>query len=187
MVKLAQAVPKLTIVVDHVGGPLGIGPFRGKQAEVYPEWKQRMMELAALPNVRVKLGGLTMFVNGFDFHKNPKPPGSEELAKTWAPYIETCIEAFGATRCMFEATSRSTRASCSCMALVERLEASLRPVQVRRRKGRPVRRHGDAPLRPRSSSRSALCRRPAGKIAGAPPSTCSTGTDRPDRRVPILS
>ena len=113
VVKLAKAVPELTIVVDHVGGPLGIGPFRGKQAEVYPEWKQRMMELAELPNVRVKLVGLTMFVNGFDFHKKPKPPGSEELAKTWAPYIEPCIEAFGVDRCMFESNFPVDKGQCS--------------------------------------------------------------------------
>ncbi len=102
VIALAAAVPELTVVVDHVGGPLGIGPFAGKQAEVFPEWKRRMQELAALPNVVVKVGGLTMYVSGFDFHRRPRPPGSEELAKTWRPYVETCIEAFGASRCMFE-------------------------------------------------------------------------------------
>ncbi|MFN4014844.1 MAG: amidohydrolase family protein [Reyranella sp.] len=110
---LARAVPELTIVVDHVGGPLGIGPFRGRQDEVYPDWKRRMMELAALPNVRVKLGGLAMFVNGFDFHKKPKPPGSEELAKSWAPYIQPCIEAFGVDRCMFESNFPVDKGQCS--------------------------------------------------------------------------
>ena len=110
---LARSVPELTIVVDHVGGPLGIGPFRGRQAEVFPEWKQRILDLAALPNVRVKLGGLTMFVNGFDFHKLARPPGSEELAKTWRPYIETCIEAFGVERCMFESNFPVDKGQCS--------------------------------------------------------------------------
>lgn len=110
VIALARAVPELTVVVDHVGGPLGIGPFAGKQAEVFPEWKRRMQELAALPNVVVKVGGLTMYVSGFDFHRRPRPPGSEELAKTWRPYVETCIEAFGPNRCMFESSSRSTRA-----------------------------------------------------------------------------
>ena len=28
--------------------------------------------------------------------------GSEELAAMWKPYIDTCIEAFGASRAMFE-------------------------------------------------------------------------------------
>lgn len=117
VVALARAVPELTVVVDHVGGPLGIGPFAGRQDEVFPEWKQRMLELAALPNVVVKLGGLTMYVGGFDFHRRPKPPGSEELAKTWRRYIETCIEAFGVDRCMFESNFPVDKGMCSYAVL----------------------------------------------------------------------
>jgi L-fuconolactonase len=117
VIVLARAVPELTIVVDHVGGPLGIGPFAGRQAEVFPEWKQRMLALAALPNVTVKLGGLTMYVSGFDFHRRAKPPGSEELAQTWRPYIETCMEAFGANRCMFESNFPVDKGMCSYLVL----------------------------------------------------------------------
>jgi L-fuconolactonase len=113
VIALAKAVPELTVVVDHVGGPLGIGPFAGKHAEVFPEWKKLILELAALPNTVVKLGGLTMYVTGFDFHRRPKPPGSEELAKTWKPYIETCIEAWGADRCMFESNFPVDKGMCS--------------------------------------------------------------------------
>jgi predicted TIM-barrel fold metal-dependent hydrolase len=113
VIALARAVPELTVVVDHVGGPLGIGPFAGKQAEVFPEWKKLIVTLASLPNVVVKLGGLTMYVTGFDFHRRPKPPGSEELARTWKPYIETCIEAFGADRCMFESNFPVDKGMCS--------------------------------------------------------------------------
>ena len=116
-IALARAVPELTIVVDHVGGPLGIGPFAGRQAEVFPEWKQRMQALAALPNVIVKLGGLTMYVSGFDFHRRPRPPGSEELARTWRPYIETCLESFGASRCMFESNFPVDKGMCSYTVL----------------------------------------------------------------------
>ena len=39
---------------------------------------------------------------GNGFHEQPRPPSSEELAAVSKPYIETCIEAFGAARCMFE-------------------------------------------------------------------------------------
>ena len=117
VIKLARAVPELTIVVDHVGGPLGIGPFEGRQAEVFPEWKKLILELAALPNTVVKLGGLTMYVTGFHFHRRPKPPGSEELAKMWKPYIETCIEAWGAERCMFESNFPVDKGMCSYAVL----------------------------------------------------------------------
>jgi L-fuconolactonase len=55
-----------------------------------------------MPNVHVKLGGLGMRINGFDFEKGQAPPSSEHLAQTWKPWMETCIEAFGANRCMFE-------------------------------------------------------------------------------------
>ncbi|CAN5899276.1 amidohydrolase family protein [soil metagenome] len=113
VIALARAVPELTVVVDHVGGPLGIGPFAGRQAEIFPEWKQRILELAALPNTVAKLGGLTMYVTGFDFHRHPKPPGSQALAKAWQPYIETCIEAFGADRCMFESNFPVDKGMCS--------------------------------------------------------------------------
>jgi predicted TIM-barrel fold metal-dependent hydrolase len=54
-----------------------------------------------------------MYVSGFDFHRRPKPPGSDELAKTWRPYIETCIEAFGAERCMFESNFPVDKGMCS--------------------------------------------------------------------------
>jgi predicted TIM-barrel fold metal-dependent hydrolase len=117
LIALARAVPELTIVVDHVGGPLGIGPFAGKQADVFPIWKAQMLALASLPNVTVKVGGLTMYVSGFDFHRWPKPPSSEELAKTWKPYVETCIEAFGPTRCMFESNFPVDKGMCSYQVL----------------------------------------------------------------------
>jgi predicted TIM-barrel fold metal-dependent hydrolase len=110
---LARAVPELTVVVDHVGGPVGVGPFLGKRDEVFPVWKKQMQALAALPNVVVKVGGLTMQVSGFEFHRQPRPPGSEDLAAAWRPYVETCIEAFGATRCMFESNFPVDKGMCS--------------------------------------------------------------------------
>ena len=43
-----------------------------------------------------------MRYGGFGFHEQPEPPSSEVLANVWRPYIETCVEAFGASRAMFE-------------------------------------------------------------------------------------
>jgi predicted TIM-barrel fold metal-dependent hydrolase len=99
---LAGAFPDTRIVLDHVGGPLGIGPYAGHRGEVYDAWAASIRELARRPNVSLKLGGLGMHINGFGFHESPQPPSSEALAAAWKPYIETCIEAFGADRCMFE-------------------------------------------------------------------------------------
>ena len=113
VLELARAVPELTLVVDHVGGPLGVGPFAGRQAEVFPAWRRDMLALAALPNVQVKLGGLAMQVSGFEYHRQPLPPASAVLAEAWRPYIETCIEAFGVARCMFESNFPVDKGMCS--------------------------------------------------------------------------
>jgi predicted TIM-barrel fold metal-dependent hydrolase len=99
---LARAFPGTKIVLDHCGGPLGIGRFAGKRDEVFPVWRAAIRELATCPNVHVKLGGLGMRINGYGFHDQPAPPSSQQLADAWRPYIETCIEAFGAARGMFE-------------------------------------------------------------------------------------
>ena len=99
---LARAFPEQPIVLNHAGGPLGVGPFRGQREAIFPQWRKDMQALARCGNVQVKLGGLGMRVIGYDLHKRPWPPGSEELARLWRPYIETCIDAFTPRRCMFE-------------------------------------------------------------------------------------
>jgi predicted TIM-barrel fold metal-dependent hydrolase len=99
---LAQAFPGTMICLNHVGGPLAIGSYEGKRAEVFADWSKAIRTLAACPNVVVKLGGMAMRINGWDFHTKVDPPASEDLAAAWKPYVETCIEAFGASRCMFE-------------------------------------------------------------------------------------
>ncbi len=99
---LARAFPDTAIVLNHVGGPLGIGRFEGQHKAIFPGWAASIKTLAACPNVMVKLGGLGMRINGFGFEHNALPPSSDTLAAAWKPYIDTCIEAFGASRCMFE-------------------------------------------------------------------------------------
>jgi L-fuconolactonase len=99
---LARAFPDSRIVLNHVGGPIGIGEYAGKHKEVFPGWAASIKALAACPNAYVKLGGLGMRMGGFGFHDKPEPPSSETLAATWRPYVETCIEAFQPSRCMFE-------------------------------------------------------------------------------------
>ena len=102
LIETAKAFPDTTFVVDHCGGIVRIGAYQDRRDEVFERWSASMRELALLPNVHVKLGGLGMRINGFDFDKAETPPSSQLLARTWKPWIETCIEAFGADRCMFE-------------------------------------------------------------------------------------
>jgi predicted TIM-barrel fold metal-dependent hydrolase len=99
---LAAAMPGLTIVVDHVGGPIGVGRYADQREETMRTWRAAMARLARFPNVHVKLGGLGMRLAGLALDKLPAPAGSEELAAAWKPYIGYCIETFGAARCMFE-------------------------------------------------------------------------------------
>jgi predicted TIM-barrel fold metal-dependent hydrolase len=99
------------IVLNHFGGPLGVGPY--KRNEVFPGWRADIKALSACPNVYVKLGGLAMIVNAFDFHLAPLPPSSGEMATAWRPYVEACIENFGANRCMFESNFPVDKGACS--------------------------------------------------------------------------
>jgi L-fuconolactonase len=99
---LARAFSDTTIILNHVGGVLGIGPYSGRRADILSAWRKDIKELAACPNVNVKLGGVGMTSFGFEFHERDVPPSSEELATAWRQYIEPCIEAFGVDRCMFE-------------------------------------------------------------------------------------
>jgi predicted TIM-barrel fold metal-dependent hydrolase len=99
---LARAFPDTTIILDHFGGPLGIGPYAGRADEVYAAWRHSIHELATCPNVVAKLGGINMEMNGFGWHERPKPPSSQELMEATRRYYEFTIAEFGADRCMFE-------------------------------------------------------------------------------------
>ncbi len=102
LVDLARASPDANIIVGHVGGVLGYGPYAGKPQDVFAAWKTQIVELARCPNVSMKLGGMMMRLAAYDYRTQPKPPTSTELAALWSPYIKTCIELFGADRCLFE-------------------------------------------------------------------------------------
>jgi L-fuconolactonase len=110
---LARAYPQTTIILNHVGGPIGIGPYKGKEAETFAQWKAGIAELGKCQNVVVKLGGLGMLMGMFDFYDHETPPSSADLATAYKPYIETCIAAFGADRSMFESNFPPDGASSS--------------------------------------------------------------------------
>jgi predicted TIM-barrel fold metal-dependent hydrolase len=113
LVDLARAFPETKIVLNHVGGPLAIGPYAGKRQEGFAEWSTQIQKLGQFPNVYVKLGGLGMRLGGFDFPERELPPSSAELAEAWRPYIETCIAAFGPERAMFESNFPVDKGMCS--------------------------------------------------------------------------
>jgi L-fuconolactonase len=114
---LAKAFPDTTIILDHFGGPLGIGPYAGRRAEVFSVWKTAIRALADCPNVVVKLGGLVMPLNGFGFHKREPPIGSIELAEATRDWYLHTIECFGVERCMFESNFPVDKVSVSYRVL----------------------------------------------------------------------
>jgi len=117
VIDLARAFPSTPIVLNHAGGVIGIGPYAGRREAVRTEWMQSMRELAQCPNVVVKLGGLGMRLYGFELGQRARPPSSQELAALWQPYVQTCIELFGAQRCMFESNFPVDKGSCSYAVL----------------------------------------------------------------------
>jgi L-fuconolactonase len=98
----ARAVPDLTIILNHIGGLVRIGPYANRDDEVLPAWRRGIAAVAACPNVILKLGGVGQVRFGFDWHLRARPIGSAELAAALAPLMHYCIEQFGPDRCMFE-------------------------------------------------------------------------------------
>jgi L-fuconolactonase len=117
LVDLARAQPGVSIVLNHVASPLGVGPYAGRREEVMAVWRRDMKVLATCANVSVKLGGLGMEICGFDLHARPGGASSDDLVAAWTPYIEPCIQEFGPDRCMFESNFPVDRFSCDYVTL----------------------------------------------------------------------
>lgn len=102
LIDIARSIPGTQIILNHVGAPVVVGRFSGKRAERFEIWRDNIRTLAQCTNVAVKLGGLGIPFGGFKSYMSNPPATSLQLAEEWRPYIETCIDAFGSQRCMFE-------------------------------------------------------------------------------------
>jgi predicted TIM-barrel fold metal-dependent hydrolase len=114
---LACAFPDVTIILNHMGAPLGVGPYANKRDDVFRIWARGIAILGDCPNVFVKLGGLGSERSGYDWHKREIQPSSTELAQALKPYIDECIEQFGVSRCLFESNFPVEKRSNSYVAL----------------------------------------------------------------------
>ncbi len=114
---LAGELPELTIVVDHCGGPLGVGPHRRDDPASFARWRDALAGVAALPNTRIKIGGFGLGVMGYSYSDAPFPPCSETLARDWGPWVDTCLELFGPARAMFESNFPVDKGQFSYVAL----------------------------------------------------------------------
>ena len=131
---LARAFPDTTIIFDHFGGPLGIGPYEGQREAIFEQWQQDVADLATCMNVHPKLGGLVMPINGFGFHKRAKPATSDELVEATERYYLHMIEHFGAERCMFESNFPVDKASCSYHVLWNSFKKLSKPFSAEERR-----------------------------------------------------
>ena len=116
-VELARAVPGTTMILDHFGTPLGVGPYAGRHDEIFATWCDDIRDAAGCPNVVAKLGGLAMPDNGFAWHLGERPPTSDAFAEAQSPWIEHALAVFGPERCMFESNFPVDRYSVSYRVL----------------------------------------------------------------------
>lgn len=102
VIALVRVFPHQPICLNHCGTPLGCGPYGGTLSERFDNWRDQVRELARCENVVVKLGGLGMSFCALPEDGLARRRDPAQLAELWRPYIETCIEAFGPSRAMFE-------------------------------------------------------------------------------------
>ena len=114
---LAGAFPDTTIIFNHLGGPIGIGPYANRRDEVFAAWKPAVAELAKPQNVVAKVGGIQMVVNGYGWHERDQPPTSDQLVEANRPWYDYMFEQFGPNRCMFESNFPVDKLSCSYTVL----------------------------------------------------------------------
>ena len=115
VVSLARAFPETSIVVNHLGGPLAIGPYADQYEQVLDEWRRGMLKLRDCPNVFVKIGGLVMppLVGG----SGEAPFTSDWVVARWSGPIRWCVEQFGPDRCMFESNFPVDKQWIPCIPL----------------------------------------------------------------------
>lgn len=114
---LARAFPQARIILNHIGAPLGVGPYAGKRDEVFQAWSKGIAAVASCPNVVVKLGGAGSLRSGYDWHERAERPSSAELARVLTPYFAYCIDKFGAGRCLLESNFPVEKSSNSYVNL----------------------------------------------------------------------
>lgn len=105
--------PGIDVVLNHCGGPIGVGRFRGKREEVFDCWRRGLEDIATHDEVCIKFGGLGMALAGFGWHKLHEPPTVLDYAQAWRPYFNVCLDLFGPERMMFESNFPVDRKGCN--------------------------------------------------------------------------
>jgi L-fuconolactonase len=118
LAELAAAFPETTIILDHVGSPMGIGRYANGGANGFDEWRRAMTLVAAQRNVMLKLGALNMEFTGLGVPLgDSRPWDSEQMARAQRTHLLTAIDIFGPSRCMFESNFPVDRMATSATVL----------------------------------------------------------------------
>ncbi|MGK5112480.1 amidohydrolase family protein [Geodermatophilus sp. CPCC 205506] len=117
VIATVRALPEVTFVLNHLGGLVGIRPWTGRRDELFPQWKEDIATIAREPNVYLKLGGMNMFIAGFNWHKGERRPSSRQLVDATGKYFDHAIQSFGPDRCMFESNFSPDKLSGSYRTL----------------------------------------------------------------------
>ena len=117
LAELAGKFPDTTIILNHLGGPIGTGPYANDRSQVFDDWRRGLSSVATHENVILKVGGIQMPINGFGWHEKDAPPTSDELVNANGDWYLAAIDLFGPDRCMFESNFPVERQSCSYAAL----------------------------------------------------------------------
>lgn len=128
---LARALPDLSIVVNHIGAPLGEGRYAARRTEVEAQWREGIARLAPFENVAIKIGGFAISrINLIARGDRTDPPSSEVVAAACAPWLDHCLDSLGAGRCLFGSNFPVDKVAMSLTVLVnamKRLAARLSP------------------------------------------------------------
>jgi L-fuconolactonase len=114
----ARKVPDLQIVLDHVGGPLGVGRYATMRDEVFASWSRGITSLAEAPNVSDKLSGLGISRLGLRQPGGEAHTTSDQLVAAWGPFVRHCVEAFGPERSIFGSNFPVDKATASYRTLL---------------------------------------------------------------------
>jgi predicted TIM-barrel fold metal-dependent hydrolase len=120
---LAQAFLDLPIILNHIGGPLGIGHYADIGDQVFADWKEGIAKVASCPNVSVKIGGFAISrIAIVPMQKRERPFSSLEIAAICKPWVDHCLVAFGAQRCMFGSNFPVDKVAMPMLTLVNAMK-----------------------------------------------------------------
>lgn len=109
LAQLASDYPEATIIVDHLGLPVGVfgpvgsstGTTAAARADIVSLWRERMTMLAARPNVVVRISGIASPLLGYGHEKSGNIGGQHILADMIGPLVLHVVDRFGPERVLF--------------------------------------------------------------------------------------